>query len=471
VNGTLRGRAASAFALAFAIALAKPVKAGPLPSPPTAAPRTSAIAYLVTEIATGLGPLPEGAIVVAAPITSDVPAPKSDALAVRFADQLAGRLAAARAHPQPATLAVARRISGREAGRAARRSTSLAYVQLTIDHGTLRVVADLYPIVPNRWDRLRKPLPGPRAHAFASTPLDAEVRTFLSPIVLEQASLHKATHDGGDVLAVGCGDIDGDGGLELVLASRERVSLGRVRGGKFEVQKSAPWASLAARAPVPMREPMGTVVVSPRGHAGEIYLGMTDRGGVVTDANLVTKRVLTGLPIPGLDGDACMVQIPEAAAFDRRAVACNPRTTGDPATLVVLPSPKHDAASAFALVGKNGSITEIAAAREPGGKLRVRQIVQNTSNPAPGNVATMEDTGAQIAVADLDLDGVAEVVTTVNGMGDDAITVSSFDRSALVPRLHIAAQDGVRALGVCPPEERGVPALVAVVGSEVWLVR
>ncbi|MCL2779428.1 MAG: hypothetical protein FWD73_15650 [Polyangiaceae bacterium] len=475
MNGMLRGPAAFACAFAIAVATEGSANASPVPSPPTTAPRASAVAYLVNEIALGLGPLPAGVMIVASSITSDVPAPKSDALAVRFATQLAGRLTAARAHPQPATLAVARRLSGRERGRA----TSLVYVQIGIEHGTLRIVTDLYPIVPNSWDRIRKPLPGPRAHAFASAPLDAEVRTFLSPILLEQASLHKAKHDEGEVLAVGCGDIDGDGGLELVLASRERVSLGRLRGGKFEVQKSAPWASLAARTPVPMREPIGTVIVSPRGHPGEIYLGMTDRGGVVTDANLVTKRVLTGLPIPGFDGDACMMQIPETAAFDRRAVVCKAQANGDPALVGVLPLPRHDAASAFALVGKNGSVSEIAATREPSGKLRVRQIMQDTSDPASANAgnavnsSTMEDMGAQIAVADLDLDGIAEVVTTTNSMGDDAITVSSlnFDRSVLVPRLHFAAKDGVRALGVCPPEERGVPALVAVVGSEVWLVR
>ena len=41
----------------------------------------------------------------------------------------------------------------------------------------------------------------------------------------------------------------------------------------------------------------------------------------------------------------------------------------------------------------------------------------------------------------------------------------------LRPRLHIPAPAGVRALGVCPAEARGEPALVAVVGSEVWVIR
>jgi hypothetical protein len=52
------------------------------------------------------------------------------------------------------------------------------------------------------------------------------------------------------------------------------------------------------------------------------------------------------------------------------------------------------------------------------------------------------------------------------------LLVSSVARSGqLTPRLRFPARDGVRAVGVCPPEQKGAPGLVAVVGSEVWLVR
>ena len=90
--------------------------------------------------------------------------------------------------------------------------------------------------------------------------------------------------------------------------------------------------------------------------------------------------------------------------------------------------------------------------------------------PKPFEV-TVEGAGAQLALVDLDLDGVPEVVTTSDGDEHDAILVSSFAKGQLTPRLRFPARDGVRALGVCPPEERGVTGLVAVVGSEVWLVR
>ena len=41
----------------------------------------------------------------------------------------------------------------------------------------------------------------------------------------------------------------------------------------------------------------------------------------------------------------------------------------------------------------------------------------------------------------------------------------------MTARLRFPAKEPVRALGVCPPEEKGVPGFVAVVGNEVWLVR
>ena len=91
----------------------------------------------------------------------------------------------------------------------------------------------------NAWDRIRNPLPSPIGHAFSSVKIDAEVRSFLTPLLLEQASVHRVKHDEPDVIAAACGDVDGDGGDELVLVSRERVSMGRIRGDKFVVERTA----------------------------------------------------------------------------------------------------------------------------------------------------------------------------------------------------------------------------------------
>ncbi len=436
----------------------KPVASAPSASASTPAPHVGAIVHIATEIVRGLGQVPAGALVAASAVASDVPAPKGDELAVRVATQIAGRLGVAHAHPQPATLAAARGSSGRAA--------SLVYVQLEIAKGELRATADLYPVVSNAWERLRNPAPEPRAHAFAGAPLDAEVRTFLQPIVLEQASIHKAKHEEADVLAIGCGDVDADGGNEVVLATRTRVVLGKLRGGKLAILRATPWTQLASRAPVPMREPMGAVVV-PTTHRGELLVGMTDRGAVAVDASLLTRRQLTGLPIPGTDGEACAAASPELGAFEGSGIACAPPTKGEPPAVLPAPAARFDAIAALDLVAKDGSVSQVVAAREPNGKLRLRRSdATGKSIEAP-----IDSAGAQIALADLDLDGTPEIAFSADSTDNDALAVWSWRPNGLVQRLRYPAKEGVRAIAACPPEEKGLPALVAVVGSEIWLVR
>ncbi len=425
----------------------------PVPPPPVHA---SAIVRLATELAQGLGAVPAGALVAVSPLTTDLPAPKGDELAIRAATQLAGRLGLSQVHPQAATLAVARGVSGRAA--------SLVYVQVELAKGELRATADLYPVVSNGWERLRNPAPGPRAHAFASAPLDAEIRTFLQPIVLEQSTTHKAKHDELDVVAVGCGDVDSDGGLELVIVSRARVVVGKLRAGKLAVVRSTPWTQLAARTPVPFREATGSIVLPRR---GELLLGITDRGGVAVDPSLVTRRQLTGVPIPGSDGDACAIASPEYGAFEGGGFACVPPAKGEPASVLASPATRFDAIAALDLVGKDGATSQIVAVHEPAGKVRIRR------SDASGKVleASLDQAGAQLALADLDLDGVPELATSADLEGADAIVVWSWRANGLVQRLRLPTKEPVRALAACPPEEKGVPSLVAIVGSEVWLVR
>jgi hypothetical protein len=454
----------------------------PAPPPPAApAPlHGGALLHISAEIAQGMGQVPAGAIVVASAIVSDIPAPKADELAVRIAAQVAGRIGVAKAHAQPAPLAVARGLSGRAA--------SLVYLQLEIAKGELRVTADLYPVVSNGWERLRNPVPGPRAHAFAMAPLDAEVRGFLTPVLLEHATVHKIKHEEGEVIAIGCGDIDGDGGNELVVVTRSRVAIAKIRGGKLVVQRAASWNAIASRLPVPMRDPIATVLVSPPGHRGEILIGTTDRGGVVVDAALVARRQLTGLPVPGGHGDACTIPSPEASAFEGNAIACDvaplvaPAAAGDgakapkaakvtkpePVVMFTPPVTRYDAIAALDAIGRDGSVAQIVAAREPGGKLRVRR---QDPGAAKAIETTLDGAGAQVALVDLDLDGIPEVVSTTDSP-DDHLFISSFTKGGVITaRLRFPAREGVRAVGVCPPEEKGLPGLVAVVGSEVWLVR
>ncbi len=189
-------------------------------SSPAEPPRGLAIGQVADEAARGLGAVPAGALVVTGPLTSDVEAPRGDDLALRVAAQLAGKLTASKVHAQVQPLGPARAAAGR--------AGALVFVSPEIAKGVLRVSVDLYPVVSNGWERVRNPLPAPRAHAFAQAPIDAEVRAFLAPIVLERAQIHRARHDEGEIVAIGCGDVDQDGGLDLVTVSHARVAVGRL---------------------------------------------------------------------------------------------------------------------------------------------------------------------------------------------------------------------------------------------------
>jgi hypothetical protein len=417
-----------------------------------ARPSGSAMDAVITEVARRLGSTPASSIVVAAPLASDQPAPKGEQLALRMAALVAGKIGAnAHAYPHTAALASARAVAGR--------ASALLYLETEIVRGDLRATIDVYSSMANAWDRIRNPLPSPAGHSFSSAKIDSEVRTFLTPLVLEQASVHKAHHELGEVLAAACGDLDGDGGDELALVTRTNVAMGRVVGDKFVAERTASWSALSPALPVAMREPLATAAVA----TDAIYAGLTDRGGVSLTPDFAGHAPLRGLPASdGDDGIVCLTAEPSAGAFDGAPTGCAGGRQDGPK--MALPAPRYDAFAASSVADSAGGVRMVVAVREPSGKLRLKSA-DATRTPAG-------DYGAELAVADLDQDGAPEIVTTVDGP-DDAISVSSWTSASADPilRWHIAAPAGVRALAVCPPERQGQPVLVAVVGDEIWLVR
>jgi hypothetical protein len=410
----------------------------------------SATTGTAEAVAKAIGNAGEGALVVASPLASDIPAPRGDELSLRLAQLVAGKIGgSARAHDRALSLAAARA--------AARGKKALVFLDVRLARGELRVTADAYPVVSNGWDRIRLPPPPPVAHGYAAQPIDAEIRALLPPIALEQATVHKAPHEEGDVLAVACGDADGDGALELVLVSREKVTLARLRAGKVAPLSSVPWSKLSPRVAVPLREPIAGAVIE----GGRLRVATTDRRGVRLDATLAPVEPLRGIPAAGSVA-GCASPDPEASALVGPLSACDGPTT-DLATVFEPPAQRFDAAALADVTAQDGSTVRVGAVREPSGRVRVRI--------GKADVALVDGAGAQLAAADLDLDGTPEIATTL-ASGEDAILIHSVAPGTQARlRRKLPAPAGVRALAACPPEEQGVPALVAVVGGEVWLVR
>jgi hypothetical protein len=411
--------------------------------------KESSLERLAAEIAASF-PSPPQALIVAGPaLRSDETLSRADELLFRVLSVVSGKLPAARAHRVAVTLAQARALAGRSGG--------LLFVDASIEKGKLRVVTDLYPPVSNAWERLKNPLPEPQGHRFVEVPIDAELRSFLPPIMLERATAHKSKLEE-EVNAIGCGDFDGDGGLELVLLSDKRALVGHARGKKLVVDKSVPFSRSLARAAVPLREPLASVAIEQRGSA-RLWVGTTDYGGVLLDDGLEKAESTARIPVATARGVMCATPNAEASAFEGPLVSCH---DGGDRTELVAPLPRFDAYVFAALIAKSGASNgTVVGAREPGGKLRL----------VKGDLAvTVEGVGAEVALGDLDQDGIAELVTSSEG-NDDALHVQSWDGGAFRTRLRIPAPAGVRAVTICPPEAHGAPFIAAVVGSEVWLVR
>jgi hypothetical protein len=416
---------------------------------PSRAQAAGAVDIVALQAAQALGQVPSSSVVVAAPLASDESAPRGSELALRIAALIAGKVGA-RAHAQVAQLGTARAIAGR--------ASALVFVQTEVSRGDLRSTVDVYPSMANAWDRIRNPLPSPIVHAFASAKIDAEVRSFLLPLVLEQASVHRVRHDEPDVLAAACGDADGDGGDEIVLVSRERVAMGRLRGGQFAAERTAPWSTLALRASVPMREPLAGAAFG----AGRLAVGSTERGSVSLAPDFTAQAPLRGIPAWGGDGIVCLRGEPSAGAFDGAPFDCDAARESRPKMAV--PAPRYDGFAADIIADAQGNAQTVVVVHEPSGKLKLK--MGDTTLAPEGTF------GSEVAVGDLDQDGLPEVATST-ASAEDAVDVWSWplQGASLRQRLHLSAPGGVRALAVCPPEEHGQPAFLAIVGSELWVIR
>ncbi len=415
--------------------------------------QASAMAVVARDVAESIKEVPAGTWVVAGAAASDVPGLRADDLAIRVAGLIAGRIGK-NAKPHDRTLPI-----GAARGHA-KEASALLYVTVALDKGRLAASGDLYAVPKNAWDRLRVTAIAPKAHGYGSAAIDAEVRTFLPAIMLEQAAITKFKIDDADVLAAACGDGNGDGGLEIALVSRSKVTVGRFVQGRMKIEATAAWSSLAPRLAVPMRDPIATAAFED----DRLLLGNTDRGGVSAGLDLAAISRLRGLPINavGISGTPCVTPVPAASALEG-AGSCSPVGA---AGKFPVPLPRFDGIAAAVVTGRDGNEIQVVAAREPQGRVRVR------FGPTEADTKTV-DGGGEMAVYDFDLDGVPELaVSTDTSATEDAITIVSLARGA-EPRLRrrIPTTAPVRALAACPPEARGAPGLLAIVGAEAWLVR
>jgi len=432
----------------------------------TSAPRASSVPafgstlnQIVARIAAEIGAETKQAVVCAATLRSDEPAPRGAELAGKLAALLAGKLGSASAKPEPVSLASAQA--------AARRSSWLVYVQAEIARGQLRVTADVYRATSNVWERVREPVPAPTAHAYAAGRIDGEVRSYLTPVPLVGARIDRATVEEKELVALACGDVDEDGATEIVTLSRRRIAVGRARGGRFVTLRTAQLRDFSGIAPTPLREPLGGVaIVAPRRGLPYLDVGISDRArGMRLDGELRPVGAIHGLPFATAWGDACI-----RLQGSTLAAAVSKCAETDPAFTPFGESGPLDAAAMATYVTADGAVHTIDAVRDPRtGEVRIH---------SDGRLASVARAGAQLALADLDQDGAPEVITSLDVLPnptqdtDDALVITTFESDgSLREKRRTPVPTGVRAVAACPPEGGGSAAVVIGTEGELWIVR
>lgn len=385
-----------------------------------------------------------GMLVACSPLRSSESLHRPEELARRVCRAVAGKLPGARLLDEPQSMQAA----WKKAGVASR----LLYVDLELLRGELRGSLDVHARSTNFWERLKGKQPAPVAHAFASAPIDAEVRSFLPSLSLEEAKLYPYKLGGLVAQAVACGELGPQPGNSLAVLTARELLVGRLVRGSFLPERRAATSGLGTRTPVGVRPPLANL--APTGvWEKPLAVGSSERHGALLDRNLRPVQTLSGVPFARHGGLLCAFVDPVQGGF-----------LGMPRDCTETRAPNGDISDTLAfatVISKDGTSAEAWAARDVTGRLTL---------DVAGVRSVTEAVGAQVSLADLDQDGTLEVVYALDGP-DDAVSIASFDGKSLRLRKRFPTKAPVTALAVCPPDGFGPLAVAAIVGDEVWIVR
>lgn len=356
----------------------------------------------------------------------------------------------------------------------------ILYLTPRLRAGRIEIEADVYKTRQSFWQRLVAARNAPLRHGFASAPIDAEIASFLPPIPLIATQIIRIQSPTQNAVAVGCGDIDGVGGPELLVVGRHALHVGRIRGGKFAETRQSVWSELTPVAPTPLRDPIATV--RPLAGGG-VAVGLSDRADAIWfDTNLAAvDRRPDKLPWPGggctrreMLGVAWGVSTCEANAGLGNRHAALP-----PAELLGKQKPLWaDAVGGAQLTDRAGNAFFVRGVRVGESNESALVLWQHiAAGEAPGSVNAslrVENVGYAFAVGDLNLDGHPDLIASANTLDPkaDVLTTYAWNDDGLEVRAELPAPGGVTAIAICPPEKTGARAAwVAAVGDQVWVGR
>ncbi len=333
----------------------------------------------------------------------------------------------------------------------------LLWLQPSIQQGQLSVSLDIYATERSFWERVKQQVPATLHHAYEKATVDAEIRSYLPIVKLVGSLLLDAKSPVTRTSGLACGDFDGDGGLELAVADRHRILIGRFpSGGKFAAEHPFRWSDSSAVAPVPLREPIVTLEFTKPGvfrfaSTDRRYLGeyTRERGVVGTQDSLLLWSPFGCVRRSGM-------------GLDTEVVDCVSGVTGKTKPPVAQPV---DTVAGDFLTLPDGSTRVVAAARQVGED--ILRVFDNL-----GHETTITEAGAQAAIGDLDLDGYAEIAASRNTLdrGEDSLRVFTWRPPDLLPRFEVPVPGGVDAVTFCPVESMSQNLTVIASGSRLWIL-
>jgi hypothetical protein len=87
---------------------------------------------------------------------------------------------------------------------------------------------------------------------------------------------------------------------------------------------------------------------------------------------------------------------------------------------------------------------------------------------------SVPNVGAQLAVGDLDEDGLPEIVSSSPSLdrhADQLVVRTLSDNGQLRERLRVSVPSGIDALAICPGDGRAMAPLALATGDGIWVIR
>ncbi|HYQ44141.1 MAG TPA: hypothetical protein VER11_19300 [Polyangiaceae bacterium] len=411
---------------------------------------STAIGRSACRLADSLAGHADSALVVAAAAVGDDRVALPGAVSERLAQLVATRLgASAQASKEPLTLPQAQRVSSSARG--------LIYLTVSLFRDRLDVSADVFAGAGHFWQRVKSPGLRLKAHTFTTTALDPELRALFPAIPLVVSRVDKAQTAEHDILALACGDLRGDGSSEIATVGRRHVQVGRLEHGRFTARASLNWSENSAIAASPLREPIAASAVP---EPGRLWVGLSDRADALdlSSGLKVEHKWHALMPWPGA---GCTRR--SGIGYEGKARAC----PGSGAIAEVDFGNVVDAFDSRALTNRSGQEHTLRVARPVGADF-ARALDSLQPEVIVPNV------GAQVAIGDLDEDGLPEIVSSspsLDRRADQLLVRTLTDNGQLRERLRVPVPSGIDALAICPSDGRAMAPLALATGDGIWLIR